>query len=103
MRKRVEYQIMSEAQKKVGPTTYKIRIKGRLGESWAEWFAPMTITYSAEGDTILTGELPDQAALQGILVNLGNLNLNLISVNPTKPEEIRRTRDDDCDDDPDSD
>ena len=72
---------MTEESKQNGPTIYEIIIKGRLDESWSEWFEPMTITYTEDGNTILTGRLADQAALQGILINLGNLNLELISVN----------------------
>jgi hypothetical protein len=33
--------------------------------------------------TILTGEVVDQSALSGILVRLSDMNLPLISVNPT--------------------
>ena len=73
--------MMTEESKQNRPTIYAIKIKGRLDESWAEWFEPMTITHTEDGDTIIKGRLPDQAALQGILVNLGNLNLALISVN----------------------
>ena len=83
---------MSEDKRKVEQTIYTIKIKERLDDSWAEWFAPMTISYAEEGDTILTGELPDQAALQGILVNLGNLNLELISVNPAESESKENER-----------
>lgn len=72
---------MTEKSKQNGPTIYEIKLKGRLDESWSEWFDPMTINHTEDGDTILTGRLIDQAALQGLLINLGNLNLELISVN----------------------
>ncbi len=72
---------MTEESKQNGPTIYEIKIKGRLDESWSEWFEPMTITHTEDGNTILMGRLADQAALQGVLINLGNLNLALISVN----------------------
>ena len=72
---------MTEEPKVNQPTLYEIRIKGRLDESWSDWFGPLTITHTEDGDTILRGRLPDQAALQGVLINLGNLNLALISVN----------------------
>jgi hypothetical protein len=62
------------------PTIYEIRIRGRLDEDWAEWFDNMNLTHTSEGQTILTGPIPDQAALHGILNRIRDLNLELISV-----------------------
>jgi hypothetical protein len=62
-------------------TIYEIRVKGHLGERWAEWFAPLVICCEANGETILTGPLPDQAALHGVLVKVRDLNLVLLAVN----------------------
>jgi hypothetical protein len=62
--------------------TYQIRVRGQIGERWASWFDEMTLTYTSEGDTLLTGVILDQAALYGILNKLRNLNLDLISVCP---------------------
>lgn len=62
------------------PVIYQIHIRGRLDEDWVEWFDDMTLTHTAEGDTVLTGPVPDQAALHGLLNKIRNLNLDLISV-----------------------
>jgi len=62
------------------PTTYEIRIRGRLDHDWAEWFDNMTLTHTSDGQTILTGPIPDQAALHGTLNRIRDLNLGLISV-----------------------
>ncbi|MGQ8337844.1 hypothetical protein ACUNWD_14945 [Sunxiuqinia sp. A32] len=62
---------------------FKIEIKGRIDKEWAEWFGEMEINYREES-TILTGELPDQSALHGLLNQIRDLNLKLISVNPYK-------------------
>jgi len=62
-----------------GPTTYQIRIRGCLGCEWAAWFSDMTIT-EADGDTILTGPVVDQAALYGLLRRVRDLGMPLISV-----------------------
>lgn len=86
---------MSNESKKTKHKSYEIKIKGRLGESWAEWFEPLLITYTEEGNTILKGELVDQAALQGVLTNLGNLNIELISVNPVEAESNPSIEEDD--------
>ena len=62
------------------PAIYEIRIQGRLDEDWIEWFDDMTLTHTIEGQTLLTGPVPDQAALHGLLNKIRNLNLDLISV-----------------------
>jgi hypothetical protein len=62
------------------PTIYEIRIRGRLDKDWVEWFDNMTLSHTSEGQTILTGPIPDQAALHGTLNRIRDLNLELISV-----------------------
>ena len=37
------------------PPVYQIRVRGRLGPRWADWFAGLTIAPEANGDTLLTG------------------------------------------------
>jgi hypothetical protein len=61
------------------PTTYQIQVQGRLDENWSDWLDEMTITYDS-GVTALIGPVADQAALRGILCELWDLNLTLISV-----------------------
>jgi hypothetical protein len=60
---------------------YEIRIQGHLGSSWSSWFEGLEISRTADGATILTGPLPDQAALHGVLMKIRDLGLALISVN----------------------
>jgi hypothetical protein len=69
------------------PTVYQIKIKGHLDDTLAGWFDGMTVSNLEEGDTVLTGPLPDQAALQGILKQISNLGITLISVNALPEEE----------------
>ena len=61
-------------------TVYTIRVKGHLDQSWSAWFDGMTITNKANGDTVISGPVADQAALHSLLVKVHNLNLTLISV-----------------------
>lgn len=62
------------------PEYYEINIKGHLDERWSDWFAGLKLTYR-EGDvTMLSGLLPDQAALYGLLERVRDLNLTLLSV-----------------------
>ena len=64
------------------PVIYRIKIKGHLDPSWAEWFDDMVVTHDSDGTSTLSGPLVDQTALQSVLSKLGDLNLTLISVNP---------------------
>jgi len=68
------------------PTFYHIRVKGHLDDTLASWFDGLTVSNLEEGDALLSGSLPDQAALQGILQRISKLGLALLSVN-TLPEE----------------
>jgi hypothetical protein len=61
---------------------YQLRLRGHLGNEWADWFDGLTITLEADGDTLLTGPVRDQAALFGLLKKVRDLGLTLISVNP---------------------
>ncbi len=59
---------------------YEIRIKGHLDKSWAHTFEGMTITLQPGGETLLQGEIVDQAALQGLLERIYNYGLTLLLV-----------------------
>ncbi len=62
---------------------YEIRVREELGAHWAAWFGGMEMVRPAEPvpvGTLLLGELPDQAALYGVLNRLRDLNLTLIEV-----------------------
>jgi hypothetical protein len=63
------------------PEVYQIRIKGHLGQQWADWFCGLTITLEDDGDTVLTGPVVDQAALHGLLKKVRDLGMPLLSVN----------------------
>ncbi len=62
------------------PDYYEIKVKGKLDPRWSDWFAELKLSY-LEGDiTLLSGNLPDQAALHGLFERIRDLNLALISV-----------------------
>lgn len=69
---------------------YQIRIAGLLDSSWSEWFDGLSISYTADGATILAGPLPDQAALHGVLNKIRDLGLTLltVSVEPAVPDDV---------------
>lgn len=59
---------------------YHIRVAGHGGPLWSEWFAGLTVTNLEDGEAILSGPLPDQAALHGVLTRLHDLGLPLLAV-----------------------
>ena len=59
---------------------YEIKIKGYLDPRWSDWFASLAMTQLEGNETLLSGMLPDQAALFGLLERIRDLNLSLISV-----------------------
>lgn len=61
-------------------TPYEIIFTGQLEERWTHWFADLVISHPLPGQTALTGSLPDQPALYGILSRLRDLRLELVSV-----------------------
>ena len=63
------------------PIVYQIRLRGHLSDQWKNWFGGLTITLEEDGDTLLTGPVPDQAALFGLLKKVRDLGMQLISVN----------------------
>ncbi len=63
-------------------TFYAIRVRGHLNPTWAERFAGLHLTPEAGGHTTLAGPVADQAALHGILHQIANLGLDLVSINP---------------------
>ncbi len=67
------------------PARYEIGIAEHLDERLAKWFGELEIVYSGESDeTILRGELADQAALFGVIGKIRDLGLTLISVRRVK-------------------
>jgi hypothetical protein len=68
---------------------YVIRVKGHLDPIWQGWFENFAITHDDDGTTLLSGPIPDQAALYGLLFKLLGLGLTLLSLEttPMQPAE----------------
>jgi hypothetical protein len=64
----------------IGPGRYEIRVQGELGADWSEWLSGMEVLPDSAGETTISGVVPDQAALHGILSRIRDLNLTLVSV-----------------------
>jgi hypothetical protein len=68
---------------------YEIRVKGLLDAHWSEWFEGLLV--GAEGqDTVISGPIPDQAALHGVLAKVRDLGVSLLSVSQVDPDQPGR-------------
>ena len=67
------------------PEYIEIKIVGHLDQRWSEWFAGLKLTHLEGNETLLSGLLPDQSALHGLLERIRDLNITLISVNCAGP------------------
>ena len=61
------------------PEYYEIKVRGHLDQYWSDWFAGLKLMHLEGEETLLSGWLPDQAALHGLLERFRDLNLTLIS------------------------
>jgi hypothetical protein len=69
------------------PARYEMRVEGVLDGRWSEWFQGLRIE-NQDGETILSGMLPDQPALHGILDRLRDLGLTIVTVRRLPPEQL---------------
>jgi hypothetical protein len=58
-----------------------IIVQGYLDTRWKNWFEGMVISYEGT-NTMISGNIKDEAHLHGVLNQIRDLNLKLISVNP---------------------
>lgn len=70
-------------------TTYTFQLAGHLDQRWEAAFDGFSITHSYAPDThpvtLLSGPVPDQSALYGLISRLRDIGVILISVQPTEP------------------
>jgi hypothetical protein len=67
----------------------EVRIKGHIAPHWSDWFAGLTVTQT-DDETLLTGEVLDQAALYGLLARVRDLGLSLLSVSSVEMVDGRQ-------------
>lgn len=65
----------------------EIRVKNHLDPHWSEWLEHLSIVHTEENQTVLTGTVPDESALYGVLTKIRNLGLALVSVSSTEIDE----------------
>jgi hypothetical protein len=71
--------------------TYEIRLAGHLDRRWAARFDGLAMRHDADGTTVLSGPIVDQAALHGLLQRVGDLGIPLVSVIRPDVEPSTRT------------
>lgn len=57
----------------------EIRVEGNLDETWADWLDGFILTYTKD-ETILTGEIKDQAKIYGLIGKLRDMGVILLSI-----------------------
>jgi hypothetical protein len=60
---------------------YEVRIRGQVDPRWFVGYSSLTLTYTADGNTLLDAIVPDQAGLHGLLALIRDLGQPLILVN----------------------
>ncbi len=58
----------------------EIRVKGKIDQHWSEWLDGLEITHESDDQSLLIGQVVDQATLYGILKKLRDLGLKLLLV-----------------------
>jgi hypothetical protein len=63
-----------------------VRVDGVLDGRWSHWFQGLQIDNQG-GQTLLSGTLPDQPALHGVLEKVRDLGLTIVAVRRLPPQE----------------
>jgi hypothetical protein len=90
LKKQADEEAPSMPDTKILPSrgTYQIKVQGNLDLKWRAWFDGFAITPLPGGETLLVGAVVDQAALQGLLAKIHDLNLTILLVQRTDHDQI---------------
>lgn len=66
---------------------YEIRIRGHLDDRWSAWFDGLAMAAHPDGVTVIDCPSIDQAALHGLLRQVRDAGLELVSVTRIDPHE----------------
>lgn len=66
--------------------TVRLEVVGQLSPDLAEWFEPLKAEPQASGNTVCTGEVPDQAVVHALCNRLRDLGISIVSLTVTRKE-----------------
>jgi hypothetical protein len=72
---------------------YVLRVQGHLDPSWSDRLGGLHIEQQEAGTTLLSGSLPDQAALQGLLLQIVRLGLVLLELSTSEAKGAEEAAD----------
>jgi hypothetical protein len=61
-------------------TGYRFHVRGHLDDRWSEWLGDLSIERMDDGTSVLSGPVPDQAALHGVIARIRDLGVPLLAV-----------------------
>lgn len=64
---------------------YEIRLKGHLDDRWVDYLGSITIKLEDDGNTLISLQVIDQAALHGLLKRVRDIGMHLLSINYVDP------------------
>jgi hypothetical protein len=67
------------AKKERSAYFYRIRVRDQFDQRWADWFDGFQMQSVGE-DTVVAGNISDQAALHGVLAKIRGLGLMILLV-----------------------
>jgi hypothetical protein len=70
----------SSSPERAGGLNYQITVKGYLDRHWEHQLEGLKISHDDQGNSLLTGSIPDQAALHGVLVQVRDLGMTLLTL-----------------------
>ena len=76
----------------MGPSRYRIVLRGRLSERFESAFEGMVLE-AGPNQTVLVGEIRDQAQLYGLLDRLRDFGIDLVAVEPADTADTGVERD----------
>ena len=69
---------------------YRIELQSTLADDWSSWLGNLELSHSPTGQTILIGNVADQAALHGLLARIRDLGIPILLVARLSPAECQQ-------------
>jgi hypothetical protein len=80
---------MNEKIETIQTPNFRIEIDGHLSDRRSKRFEDFRVAHLANGRTLISGSLQDQAQLFGILIQFRDMGLPILSINFTQPKIIQ--------------